>query len=883
MVRMIRDAIPAIVLLGAAVVLWLSQGTLAMTGVDGGRLAVLPLSILSLAVTAAGAGGLALARRRGASLAPLLLLLLLVLPWLPGLAHPILLLWSGGLALLVWTAVAAITAASLPWPRWPSVRPQLAAGLLACAVYAVSAWQVSPSIPGGDEPHYLVITQSLLLDRDLKIENNHRRGDYHAYFAGDLPPDFRRRGRDGQIYSVHMPGVSVLVAPAFLVAGYRGVVLFLIALASAGAALAWHLAWRVTGRRDAAWFGWAAVTLSTTAIFHSFTIYPDGPGAVAVLTGVWALLRADDERGSGSERAAAWFWHGAALATLPWMHQRFAAVAGCLGALVLLRLARVPNAAGKAVAFLAAPACSALAWIAYFIAIYGTADPTAPFGNEVRSLGFIPGALTAILFDQRFGLLAYAPVLAFAFGGLGFMLARPDRRRLALELLFITVPYLLVVTDVAMWWGGRSAPARFFTPVLLPLAIPAAYAWTRMRSRTARATALGALAFTGFASAVLVLVDGGRLGYNGRESYAYWLEWLNGDIDLGRGLPAWWRDNEGILFKSVAVWAAALGGAWAALRMVERRRWLMPRAWFATAAAGAYAIAALVAVAIGWSLSGVDGHLTLPAQLQVLRRLGSEPRLLVVDVDHPARVPRERAASLLRLDPLPATEPGGAGRSDRPLFTIPAIPGGRYRLVPRGAGGGWLMLGIGRDQFSLRSETLQTPPQAAVLDFPVDVRAIVVRGDEQARRGVAGLTIEPLSVVPPAARLTAEYARHAVRYGGNTVFFLDDHTYPEPEAFWVGGARRSMVVVQPDGGPAVVSLFVRNAPVANRVLIEAGGWRDEAELGPGEEHRVEVPLDTVRRATLIRVTTSAGFRPSSADAGSRDDRFLGVWVKVEGN
>jgi hypothetical protein len=883
MTRMIRDAIPAIVLLGAAVVLWLSHGTLAMTGADGGRIAVLPLSILSLAVTAAGVAALAFARRRGASLAPLFLLLLLVLPWLPGRAHPILLLWSGGLALLVWGAVAAITAASMPWPRWPLLRPQLAAGLLAGAIYAVSAWQVSPSIPGGDEPHYLVITQSLLLDRDLKIENNHRRGDYRAYFAGDLPPDFRQRGRDGQIYSVHMPGVSALVAPAFLIGGYKGVVLFLIALASAGAALAWHLAWRVTGRRDAAWFGWAAVTLSTTSIFHSFTIYPDGPGAVAVLTGIWALLRSDDERVSGSERATAWFWHGAALATLPWMHQRFAAVAGCLGALVLLRLARVPNAAGKAVAFLAAPAVSALGWIAYFIAIYGTADPTAPFGNEVRALAFIPGALTALLFDQRFGLLAYAPVLAFAFGGLGLMLARRDRRRLALEILFTAVPYLLVVTDVAMWWGGRSAPARFFTPVLLSMAIPAAYAWTRLRSRTARATALGALAFTGFASAVLVFAEGGRLGYNARESYAYWLEWLNGDIDLGRGLPAWWRDNEVLLFESVAVWAVALGGAWAALRAVERRGWLRPRAWFATAAAGGYAVAALAAVAITWSLSGVDGHLTLPAQLQVLRRLASEPRLLVVNVDHPSRVPRDRAASLLRLDPPPATEPGGAGRNDRPLFSIPAIPGGRYRLVPRGSGGGWLMLGIGRDQFSLRSETLQSPPQDAVLDFPVDVRAIVVRGDEQARRGVAGLTIEPLWLVPPRARLTADYARHAVRYGGSTVYFLDDHTYPEPEAFWVAGARSATVVVQPEGAPAIVSVLVRNAPVANRVLIESGGWRDEADLGPGEEHRVDVPLDTARHATLVRITTTAGFRPSSTEAGSRDDRFLGVWVKVGGN
>ncbi len=516
---MSRALTSAIVLACAAVVLWLSQGTLAMTGAGDGRIAVLPLSFGAGALAALVVAALAAARGRGVSYAPLVLLLFPLLAWIPGASSPLLLLWSGGLGLLVWVAVALAMLAPAGRPRWPRVRPELAAALIAAAVYLTAAWQVSPSVPGGDEPHYLVITQSLLLDHDLKIENNHRRGDYRAYFAGQLSPDFRRRGRDGQIYSVHMPGVSALVAPAFFIGGYPAVVVFLIALAAAGAALAWHLAWRVTGRRDAAWFGWAAVTLSTTAIFHSFTVYPDGPAGVATLTGIWGLLRADEERHSGAEKIAPWFWHGAALATLPWLHQRFATVAGCLGALVLLRLARAPNAAGKAVAFLVAPALSALAWVSFFVAIYGTPDPTAPFGDEVRSLGFIPGALTALLFDQRFGLLAYAPVLVFAFGGLLVMLGQRAGRRLALELLFTLVPYLLVVTDVAMWWGGRSAPARFVEPVLLLMAIPAAWAWASMRSRTARYTAAGALAFSLFAAAVLVGSEGGRLAYNARETY----------------------------------------------------------------------------------------------------------------------------------------------------------------------------------------------------------------------------------------------------------------------------------------------------------------------------------------------------------------------------
>ena len=72
---------------------------------------------------------------------------------------------------------------------------------------------------------------------------------------------YSRRGRDGEIYSIHAPGLPALVAPAFALGGYRGVVLFLMLLAAAGSALAWQLAWLVTGRTDAAWFGWAAVTL----------------------------------------------------------------------------------------------------------------------------------------------------------------------------------------------------------------------------------------------------------------------------------------------------------------------------------------------------------------------------------------------------------------------------------------------------------------------------------------------------------------------------------------------------------------------------------------------------------------------------------------------
>ena len=74
--------------------------------------------------------------------------------------------------------------------------------------------------PCGDEPHYLVIAQSLWRDGDLKIENNHTRRDYKEYFAPDLDPHYLTRGADNEIYSIHPVGMPVLMAPVYAAGGY---------------------------------------------------------------------------------------------------------------------------------------------------------------------------------------------------------------------------------------------------------------------------------------------------------------------------------------------------------------------------------------------------------------------------------------------------------------------------------------------------------------------------------------------------------------------------------------------------------------------------------------------------------------------------------------
>jgi hypothetical protein len=911
-----RLALPAATLL-AVIAAWLSQGVVAATTADGSRIAMLPVSAAAFAVAAAAGVAVVLLARAGASLAPISLLGLLLLPWLPLPVPAAVLVWAGSIRWLVWTVVAvavistmatmATMATTFRSDRVPGIvatslreRPRLCAGVLSFLLFAVAAWQVSPSLPGADEPHYLVITQSLLLDGDLKIENNHRRGDYRAYFHGPLRPHFLRRGRDREIYSIHAPGLSVVVAPAFAIGGYRAVVLFLLVVAALGSALSWHVSFLVTRSLSAAWFGWAAVTCSAPEIFQTFSVFPDGIGGVLALTGVWALLRAEEEQRARALNLLPWFVHGAALALLPWLHSRFALLAGSLGALVLLRLPSTKNPMGKAVAFLSVPAVSAICWIGFFIAIYGTPDPSAPYGSSQEFSGrFIPGGLSGLLFDQRFGLLATAPVLFAGFAGLVVMLGRGrtdsgepssafTERRLAAELLFVMTPYLVTATSYAMWWGGSSAPARFAAPVIPMLAIPCAVAWNKLRDRATRAVILGALVVTGFISAVLVLVDGGRLAFNARpgDAYALWLDWASRLASLGEGMPGWSRGRDREFFGEVNVWVAALGFAWLVARAVAGSDRFRGRGALATAVAAIYAAAAMVALTAVWTLHGASGLSAASAQLEFLRRVAKAPRALQFAVQPPARLDASQVPGMLRIEAGRGSDGSGGpsapgGRGDPALVTLPSVPAGRYRIRLRTrAAGGWVMIGIGQDQFALRTEQLAFPPTPIDVDFPVDVRALIVRGDEDARRSIRSLVVEPVSLVPVSSRLTNTVARQAIRYASSSVFFLDEFGYAEPEGFWTMGGRRAMVVMQADRPLPSLPVIVRNGAEENRVTLESGGWREALTLAAGEERQLHIPLAPGRSVALVAITTSSGFRPSAVDPSSGDNRFLGIRLMI---
>ena len=660
--------------------------------------------------------------------------------------------------------------------------------------------------------------------------------------------------------------MSALVAPAFAVAGYPGAVVTVIAVVSLGLVLLWRAAFLLTGSAAASWLAWAVLTASAPFLLHAFTIYPDGPGATALMAGVLALVWL--EAGALPPRRA-WVAVGAALACLPWLHTRFALVAGVVGGALCLRLIRRPRGLEAIARLLVVPALAAAAWFSYFWVIYGTPNPAVVYGASENAWNAVAAGLTGLLADQQFGLVANAPVLGAGLLGLAAMARR--RPRLAAELATIVASYLVAVATYPMWWGGSSAPGRFAVIVLPVLALATADWWAAAPS--ARGAIVALLAVSAGLSLALVAVDRGAFIYNGRDGYDLLLDWLSPTVNLPVAAPSVHRDGVVTTLEDGAAWLAV------ALAVAAVVAWLMRvrpgRA--GTRMAATLAVPAVVMLAATTVWVGLDRPALTPAtsQMGFLHRW-SPSRLPVALQLAPTR--GLDVADVPRRLTLASTTRGLRPPSGEPLLRIPRVLAGEYDIyvVGRAPLDGTLTVRLGRQSAPMEVWGLagRHPGFTGLtLSLPALAHSITITGDETAVQAVSRLTLRPRLIDPP------ERARESVRaerFGRVVVFALDDNAYMEPTALWIRGGRTARFIARAEADATVVARLQGGA-VANTVTVASGAWSTTVTLAPGETADVLVPPAALAPAELT-VTSASGFRPIDHDAGSRDGRVLGVYI-----
>jgi len=894
------------------------------------------------------------------------LLLLPYFPWLPDVI-PVLTVLAGPGRWLVWFTILAATAHSIVianrllknrsvnaqrkmpdatsrirrWafgilpsgrvvqrPRWLPLVGVLVAGFVASSV-AASRLTSTALYPAGDEPHYLIIAQSLWRDGDLRIENNHARGEYREYYdvVTDLAPHYLTRGADGEIYSVHPIGLPLLMAPIFGVAGYRGVVLALMLAASLAGCLAWIWMRRIGLSPSAAVFGWMAVYLSAPFLLQSFAVYPE---VLAGLTLIGAMVLATDpltgpsgslspvggegwdEGALRSRVALRWLVVGAAAGCLPWLSTKYAPVAAIVVAVALGRLWIGRPASAEALAarlrctfgLLTPFAASVAAWFAFFQIYWGTPSPTAPYGSlyQTHPIQLRTGA-PGLAFDQEYGLLPYAPVMLLSFTGLVTMVrAGGHARRLAIEIACAVGALIAAVGAFRIWWGGSSSPGRPLVSGLLLLAIPVAwhYANAQRRPLVSAADRL-LLTWSIGVTAMLVFARQGLLIDNGRDGSSTLLEYLSPVWNLAAMVPSFIRDTPLVALRNVALWLAlaSLPSAWLTRR---EHRVAHRRADSGNGPGGAAALKALLLAFAVVAFVSVISPIIMGTHAAPDLDLTDRPRIALLDRFDHARLPTGVVYDAFRVVDASAVPPllslaveppmaGPAVRSAEPLLygRRLTLPAGRYEMTvttaPRGTPAeGTLMLRLGRrDPEYMRWDVRLAAGDvwSTTFELAIDVSYVGLRATPSLEAARPRIRIRPLSVVDASLRPSHPPVLGAIRYGGTSVFFFDAAAWAEPTGFWVRGGRTASVLVarQAEAKPASqLRLATHCGPVANSVRIASRAESHELELAPGQRHNVALPAEDNR--VHVEVTPLRSFVPAAVDPASEDTRELGCWVEV---
>ncbi len=434
--------------------------------------------------------------------------------------------WLGGGG---WPRAAGLARA--PW--WAL----LAAGFVLYGAVGLhyAAW----TPPSGDEPHYLVMAQSLWRDHDLDLRDEYEGEEWSEYTPGPVRPHWGAPRADGRPFPAHSPGLPLLLAPAYAAFGREGCVLLMALVAAAAAVVCRQLALQLGGDIEASSWAWLGA-VGPPLFFYSFLLYTEVPSALCASLALLLLLRA---RGTPGAVLAA-----LAASCLPWLHLKMIPAAAALGLIGLARLRGRALAAFALVALVAA-----VAFASYYWSVFGVASPLAIYGGLPEDARVTTWrAPVGLLLDRSYGLLPIAPVFLLALAGV------PDalRRRAAWPYWLVGLAVLAPVLSWRMWWGGQGPPARFLVPLLPFLASALALRLSRPRNGLARW--LPGLLAAGLALAAVAVVEpGARLLLNrGNRPTRLWAA-LSGEVAVGDYLPSLTHPSERDA-RVALVWLAAL-------------------------------------------------------------------------------------------------------------------------------------------------------------------------------------------------------------------------------------------------------------------------------------------------------------------------------------
>ena len=389
--------------------------------------------------------------------------------------------------------------------------PKVTAGAIAIFAILILVYVASIDIRAtrgasitGDEPFYLITTQSLIEDRNLDLRRQYELHSYESFFDHRDGLWTQSSARDnGKLLSPHNPGLSIFIIPGFKFGGLIGVQIQMMVVTSLTFSLAYVLLVRITGRHWISWLTTVTVAVTSTAFIYSTEIYPEFPAALLLIISLLIIQRINQ---SNTWQAIGLLL---CLSAMVWLGVKYAPLAGLVAVGGFWRM--TPSARGV---FLVSTILSASLFVWFHLDTFGGLTPYSVnlvyAGDGTISILGDHFDFTKRLYrplglfvDQRFGIARWAPILLLVIPAAPLLWKIDALSRLVLTLLLVQI---LIATFVVVTMMGWWFPGRTLVTVLPLMALPLTILFTQ--SPTWVRILLGVLSAYSFVVTALLAVSG---------------------------------------------------------------------------------------------------------------------------------------------------------------------------------------------------------------------------------------------------------------------------------------------------------------------------------------------------------------------------------------
>lgn len=331
--------------------------------------------------------------------------------------------------------------------------------------------------PTGDEPHYLVISQTLLTYHSFDVGKAYDHHDYRGFYDGPLDLSHTVTNYQGLRMPVHGVGGPILWLPLFALAGRLGATLFVAAISLVVIVEIFRFLDERGIRRRTALPVAGSFAVATPFFAFAHLVFIDVIGAWAVIHVFRKILK------DGELRRRELVACSTLLGILPWVHVKFIVLEALLLVFLVGRViaggrplpvtavARATGARWKQACWAILPAVGlGLAFEAFNHAMWGTFNPGYVYCQIDRAIPFTYSPVRGLIgtfLDREYWIFISAPLPVLAIPG--FVLAVRGRvGMLNLYFPILAVCYIALFVAKRDWQGGWTPPGRFIL-VLLPI------------------------------------------------------------------------------------------------------------------------------------------------------------------------------------------------------------------------------------------------------------------------------------------------------------------------------------------------------------------------------------------------------------------------------